>query len=228
MGEVVVGRPAARRIGRPPASNSTATRARILRTARTTFADLGYASTTNRHLAAAAGVTPGAIYHYFDSKLDLYRAVNDDTQAIVFDRLEPVVASAPTFVEAMTQVFAVSHELNNTDLTLARFLGAVRIDVRRSPELRSSLRLAARRRDAFFESLVELGVRTGEIDDADRQRLLTLISVLMVGLMDAVSDQRDAHRTAIQAVVQLINGHLIRTAGRKPVRRRRAAAASSN
>ncbi|MGI9031996.1 MAG: TetR/AcrR family transcriptional regulator [Ilumatobacteraceae bacterium] len=209
MTRAVVRRPA-RRLGRPPASDSTATRERILRTARTTFSELGYASTTNRHLASSADVTTGAIYHYFESKLDLYRAVNDDTQAFVYDRLEDIVAAAPSFVAGIEDVLDVAHELNNTDPSLARFLGAVRIDVRRNPELRSIFKPATIRRDTFFESLVELGVRTGEIDEEDRARVLALIRVVMIGLVDAVSDDPAAHRTAVEGIKRLIEGKLIR------------------
>ena len=203
-------RPGPRRLGRPPASDSNATRERILRTARSTFSELGYAATTNKHLAASADVTTGAIYHYFESKLDLYQAVNDDTQTFVYDRLEDVVTAAETFVGGIEDVLDVAHELNNLDPSLARFLGAVRIDVRRNPELRSIFRPATIRRDNFFESLVDLGIRTGEIDVDDQARVLALIRVVMIGLVDAVSDDPTEHRTAIEGIKRLVEGKLIR------------------
>jgi len=198
-----------RRLGRPPAADARATRERILVHARTTFSELGYSATTNKHLASNAGVTTGAIYHYFSSKLDLYRAVNDSTQRIVYDRFENVVADATTFLSGIEDVLDTAHELNNTEPSLARFLGAVRIDVRRNPELRDVFRHSTQRREAFFESLIDLGIRTGEIDVGDRAKMVALIRVMLIGLVDAVSDDQAVHRVAVEGIKLLLEGKLI-------------------
>ena len=201
----------ARKLGRPPAARAGATRERILAHARTTFAELGYAATTNKHLAHSAGVTTGAIYHYFDSKLDLYRAVNVATQRVVYERFESDVAAATSFVGGLETVLDTAHELNDTDPSLARFLGAVRIDVRRNPELRDVFRHTTRRRDMFFESLVEIGIKTGEIRKRDRGRVVALIAVLLIGLVDAVSNDPTMHRAAVDGIKLLVEGKLIRS-----------------
>jgi AcrR family transcriptional regulator len=60
------------RIGRP--RGKTDTRNVILATARHMFADAGYDKTSVRDLAAAAGVDPAMIRHYFGSKAELFRA----------------------------------------------------------------------------------------------------------------------------------------------------------
>ncbi len=198
-----------RRLGRPPASRSGATRERILANARITFSELGYAATTNKHLAANAGVPTGAIYHYFDSKLALYQAVNEETQRVVYDRFERGVAGATSFIAGIELVLDIAHELNNTEPSLARFLGAVRVDVRRNPELRETFRAATRRRETFFESLVELGIATGELREADRVRVVTLIRVVLIGLVDAVSDDTSLHLTAVEGIKLLLEGNLI-------------------
>lgn len=198
-----------RRLGRPPAADANATRERILVHARTTFSELGYSATTNKHLAANAGVTTGAIYHYFDSKLDLYRAVNDVTQQTVYERFEQVVADATSFLSGIEAVLDDAHELNNTEPSLARFLGAVRIDVRRNPELRDVFRHSTQRREMFFESLIDLGIRTGEIDVGDRARMVALIRVMLIGLVDAVSDDPAVHLAAVQGIKLLLEGKMI-------------------
>jgi AcrR family transcriptional regulator len=43
-------------------------RGRILEAALRLFADKGFDAATNKDIAAAAGITPGFIYHYFKSK----------------------------------------------------------------------------------------------------------------------------------------------------------------
>ncbi len=52
-----------------------ATRARILDCAEKVFVETGVAQTTLADIAAAAGVTRGAIYGHFANKMDLYSAV---------------------------------------------------------------------------------------------------------------------------------------------------------
>lgn len=60
------------RTGRPP--GKTDTRNVILAIARQLFADGGYEKTSVRDVAAAAGVDPAMIRHYFGSKDELFRA----------------------------------------------------------------------------------------------------------------------------------------------------------
>lgn len=56
-------------------ADAAETRSRILREARRLFTAQGYGASTAREIAAAAGVTVGALFHHFDSKAALFRAV---------------------------------------------------------------------------------------------------------------------------------------------------------
>jgi AcrR family transcriptional regulator len=53
------------------------TREGILRTAHAVFLERGFHGATLDEIAAAAGVTKGAVYSNFDSKADLFLAVYD-------------------------------------------------------------------------------------------------------------------------------------------------------
>lgn len=82
---------AARR-GRRPGSSDT--RAAILAAARELFAGHGFAGTTIRAVAAAAGVDAALVHHYFGTKDDLFMAALDipvDPREL----LAPVVAQGP-------------------------------------------------------------------------------------------------------------------------------------
>lgn len=57
------------------AKDAAQTRADILAKARDLFARQGYAATSAREISAAAGVTVGAMFHHFDSKLHLFECV---------------------------------------------------------------------------------------------------------------------------------------------------------
>jgi AcrR family transcriptional regulator len=198
------------RLGRPPADGAPGTRQRILHAARRSFAELGYEAATNKTLADGAGLTTGALYHYFGSKLDLYAAVYDEVQTIVYARFDATVAEADAFVGGVDAVLDVAHELNLADPSLARFLGAVRVDVRRTPQLRRAIARPATRRDRFIHNLVDIGVRTGEIAPDDRSKTEAMVLALLIGLVDAVSDSPITHRRAVDAMKALFGGQLIR------------------
>jgi AcrR family transcriptional regulator len=200
----------AHRLGRPPAGDSAATRQRILVGAREAFSELGYGATTNKQVAVAAGITTGALYHYFGSKLDLYVAVHEDVQQIVYARFTSAIEPADTFGGKIDALFDAAHDLNASDPTLARFLGSVRIDRRRYPEIAEAFRPFRERIDRFYDDIVDLGVQTGEIDLADRERVLAMLQTVLTGLTDAVSHDIRLHRLAVEGLKMLIGGKLVR------------------
>jgi AcrR family transcriptional regulator len=201
--------PTGARLGRPPASDSADTRRRILDSARIAFALKGYGESTNRSLANDVGVTAGAIYHYFGSKLDLYIAVHDDVQQTINARYESAITEPPTFRAKLDAVLDVSHELNVEDPTLAQFLGAVRVDMRRHAELAKSLKRASNDRGRFFDRIVDDGVATGEIAPNDREAMSVLLTTLLVGLTDSVSSNHTRHQLAVDAIRGLFDGTLV-------------------
>ncbi len=199
-----------KRLGRPPASSSTETRERLVEVARRCFAEFGFEATTNRSLAEEAGITTGAIYHYFGSKLDIYTAVFGDVQRRVYDELEEAAGRADTFVTKLEGVLERAHELNRQDPTLATFLGAARVDARRHPEIAGALMTNwSIARNGFFASMVDHGIESGELDIARRDTVIALVSVITVGLTDAVSDDLATHRRAVNGVKALLRGELI-------------------
>ena len=160
-------KPAQKKLGRPPDSDSADTRQRILDAARVAFAAHGYEVATNRSLATAAGITSGALYHYFESKLDLYVEIYRDVQTLISERFEKAIVGIDSFTDRVHAVLDESHELNIEDRTLAQFLGAVRIDRRRHSEVDAAIREVEVGTN-FFRDLVSYGVKTGEIAKAQR------------------------------------------------------------
>ena len=200
------------RLGRPPATDSAETRQRILDIARLAFATRGFDAATNRNLGAEAGLTAGAIYHYFGSKLDLYIAVHDDVQDRVYARFNEAVERADTFRGQLEAVLDEAHEMNKEDRTLAQFLGALRVDMSRNPELKQALQEAAVSRQRFFDRIVETGVETGEVDPTDRDDVSALLLTLLIGLTDAVSGDSAMHLRAVNGIKALVEGKLLRPA----------------
>lgn len=72
---------------------SAATRAALIRAGRKLFGERGYALVGTGELVSQAGVTRGALYHHFHDKPSLFRAVFEDVQRDLAERLS--TAGAP-------------------------------------------------------------------------------------------------------------------------------------
>jgi AcrR family transcriptional regulator len=198
-----------RRRGRPPATDSADTRRAIFDSARHLFAERGYGAVTNKDVADAAGITTGALYHYVDSKLDLYLAVHRDMQRRVYGRFVEVVESCGSFLGQLDGVLEAAHALNVEDPSLALFVGTVRTDMRRFPEIAERLERSVAARDEFFVSIVDVGVASGEIRPEDREMVVEFIRVLLIGLTEGGAETSDRHRLAIDSIRALLRGDLI-------------------
>lgn len=62
-------------------------RQEILEAALRVFAEKGYTAATNADIARAAGVTAAALYYYFPSKADLFRAAVTERQSLLLPAL---------------------------------------------------------------------------------------------------------------------------------------------
>lgn len=75
-------------------ARSAATRAALVAAARPLFGERGYANVGTEELAQAAGVTRGALYHQFEDKRDLFRAVVEDVESDLIGRIAGRIGQA--------------------------------------------------------------------------------------------------------------------------------------
>jgi len=83
------------------AEQTAATRAALIAAARELFAARGYAAVGTEEIVRAARVTRGALYHHFRGKEDLFRAVFEEMEAELAQRLGAVAAGASDPFEAL-------------------------------------------------------------------------------------------------------------------------------
>ncbi len=86
---------------RTQAERSAGTRARLIAAGRALFTEKGFAGAGREEIAEAAGVTRGALYHHFDSKLALFRAVVEDLEADLGARLMEAAAAGDSPLDAL-------------------------------------------------------------------------------------------------------------------------------
>lgn len=87
-----------------PRSNrdrSEKTRTALMQAARALFVDKGYAETSTPEIVAAAGITRGALYHHFEDKRALFRAVVTDEALAVASAIELETPDGLQPVEAL-------------------------------------------------------------------------------------------------------------------------------
>lgn len=198
-----------RKLGRPPRVKAYDTRRRLLDIARGVYAERGYEAATNKEIADIAKMTTAALYYHFPSKRDLYLAVHEDARNQVYSRFEEVLDPEGTFAEQLLSVLYATHELNEEDPTLAQFLASARTDMKRRPDLTAALRERIAYRQDFFERIVDVGVRSGEIKAKHREQVNVFIIAMITGMTDALSDDQSVHLSAIEAVKSIIAGELV-------------------
>lgn len=199
------------RLGRPPAVDSSDTRLRILETAREVFADSGYDGATNRDIATRAGITPAALYHYFASKFDLYIAVLDDAGETVHQWLLESVLGHDSFASAFGAILDEALRLSAEHSSMPAFLGTVRVDARRHPDIAAALIARGDDFAEIFSELINLGVATGEIPRERRAEMTVFVYTALFGLTDVLGGQREAQSMVVDAFKASVAGRLVQT-----------------
>lgn len=192
-----------RKLGRPVDADSSETRQRILMAARRIFAAEGFARTTNRHIAEAAGITPGAIYHYFASKADLYIAVYDECQAALHRAFRCAAEQHVTLVAQLEAILDAAVRLDRADSSLAAFWVASESTRRSHPEI--GLQLGSRRTPTgvLVHELATSAVERGELPPGvDPATVEDFVNVVLTGLARLAATVGDLDRHA--EVVQLL------------------------
>jgi AcrR family transcriptional regulator len=78
------------------AEQSQATRAALIASAQELFGTRGYADVSTEEIVRATGVTRGALYHQFSSKLELFRAVYEELERQLVELIATSVMTSAT------------------------------------------------------------------------------------------------------------------------------------
>src|ERR1700743_2207628 len=82
----------------------------ILDAARTVFAEHGYGATTVRDIIRATPLASGTFYNYFQSKEEVYHAMQDETALIIRPKLREAREKATTVEEFISATFQTFFE----------------------------------------------------------------------------------------------------------------------
>ncbi|MGV9327366.1 TetR/AcrR family transcriptional regulator [Streptosporangium sandarakinum] len=134
-------------------------RQRLLSEATRLFAERGFESTSVQEVVSAAGVTKGAMYHYFDSKDDLLHEIYGRVLRMQMERLTAIADGPGTVAERLhaAAVDVVRTTVENLDDSKIFFRSMHLL----APDTRKSVRAERRRYHERFRDLVTEGQREG-------------------------------------------------------------------
>lgn len=163
-----------------------ARRLEIIEAARTCFLRSGFHQTTTDEICHEASITPGGLYHYFDSKDELIAAVIERSAQNATERMRDLIKEAQDAESAFRQVGDFfSSIMQDADLD-----NATRLEIEiwaeslKSDKLAKTGRLAWKLRQDWLEALVQRGVDDGVYDAevVDPKALASLLLAIYLGL----------------------------------------------
>jgi AcrR family transcriptional regulator len=97
-----------------------ATRAKLLAAAKALFAEVGYDKATIRDIAAAAGMSTGAVFANFADKFDLFREIAAADMARLIQVMTDAAAAPGDAEERLVRIFTAGYAMYLEQLSLAR------------------------------------------------------------------------------------------------------------
>jgi AcrR family transcriptional regulator len=155
------------------------TRACLVRAARDIFAQRGFSATTLHEIAEVVGVTRPAVYHHFQSKLDLFNAVLDDVDATVLTpRIDAAIARVTRAGQLRELLRPVPH-CDTEKRSAVAFLVTAAVDSQRRPDLRTHVCTRLSRLRACVGSLLSADASSdGAAGDVDAAAIEIALSIL--------------------------------------------------
>lgn len=196
--------------GRPVGAVGEETRSRIIAAVMRCVAEVGYAQTTIREIARAAGITSGSLYHYFPTKSELLKATLAAIDDIAMPRLRAAADRGDSVVDRLDAVLDESDRLMREYPDLAAFERAMRF------ENAAYLRAGDPDRIGFQALRDVLGAVIGEAQrqgslsaETDVRGATDVIYALARGLTaQAANLPPDAYHATLRSARQLIRGTL--------------------
>ncbi|WP_293903483.1 TetR/AcrR family transcriptional regulator [Phenylobacterium sp.] len=151
------------------------TRLKVLAAARRLFSEEGYEGATIRDIAAAAGMSTGAVFANFSDKSDLFREIMVDDMEALTAAMRDAATRGRNVEDAVLKVFMAGYTFYKSRLQLARAAFSVSWDKDGGPTLRGLPSSTTPFQELFGEQLnaaIERGELSQEADVKLRSQML--------------------------------------------------------
>ncbi|WP_424976072.1 TetR/AcrR family transcriptional regulator [Dinoroseobacter sp. S124A] len=181
-------------------ARTEATRAALIAAARQMFSEKGYAETSTPEIVRAAGVTRGALYHHFEDKTALFRAVITEEYQAVAAQITAEATSQPGSTIDALQLGSRGYLAAMADP------GRVRIMLRDGPAVLGQAALDTIDRETSADALragLAAAMEAGEIRTLPLDALTVQLSALFdrAALSVAEGGSAEAHLQVIDALL---------------------------
>jgi AcrR family transcriptional regulator len=187
----------------------------ILAAALDEFFERGFKAARMDDIARRAGLSKGALYLYFDTKEALFSALVDAYAVPSVQRIEAIVAGAPSAAAAIHALTAFAPAIID-ETPLPRVLKVLIADAGNFPELAAQYRRAVIDRGlAALAGLIEHGGKGGAFEAVDAQLAARLIvaPVLLAAIWKVVFERDGEAPIDLQALFRLHEQLLLRALG---------------
>lgn len=172
------------------------TREQILDSSLRLFSEKGFARTSVRDIAQAAGITDAAIYYHFQSKRDLFEALIEErgfTSALAqLETVEPAVGPREA-LDALARN-ALAFIYRNRDLLKVLMIEAMADDPVATEEYQMLVERWKRAEARILRFYAERGqVRTEDADELATQLVVTVLGVMADWMMSPAPTQAPAN-----------------------------------
>ncbi|WP_281496152.1 TetR/AcrR family transcriptional regulator [Marivita sp. S6314] len=182
-------------------ARTAATRLALINAARMLFSEKGYAETSTPEIVKAAGVTRGALYHHFEDKIALFRAVVTEEYIAVANEITATSKAHPgTAIDALKQG-------GRGYLKAMQDKGRVRIMLLDGPAVLGQLELAQIDQDTSGDTLrqgLHGAMQAGQIKTLPLDALTVQLSALFdrAALAVAEGDDPQDHLDVLDAIFE--------------------------
>jgi len=135
------------------------TRDLILSTALQLFAERGYFATSIHDIRRSADISTGSIYHHFDSKESIARAIYDDLLSRMTAVVEEAAATHSTTKGKCRAIIAALFALSETDPLTVHFV----LHARHREFLPDALPICSTRPFEMMKEIIVAGISSGEV-----------------------------------------------------------------
>lgn len=164
--------------GRLAGTKAEQTRARLLRAGVEAFGERGFHGATTRDLAAAAGMSPAAVYVHYQSKEDLLyqlSLIGHENSLAVIDANDDPALEPPSRLHRLVRAFAFHHAQDHASARIVNYeLTSL------TPEHYDEIRALRREINRRVRTVIDAGIASGDFAVTDS--LLPSIAILSMNI----------------------------------------------
>lgn len=197
--------------GDEQSSRAGLTRTRLLHAASEAFAERGFHATSTRDIAAAAGMSPAAVYVHYKSKEDLLFQLSEAGHIEMLDLLITVddpAATPPQRLAALLGAMARYHAENRVRARVLNYEYAAL-----GPAHRRTIGALRRQTTDLIRTVVDAGIAAGDFDTPDPR---TATRALLSQSIDITRWYRDGGDLTLDQITEFYADLALRTVGVRP------------